>query len=210
LQYDRAERFIFEKANYEAAIFIEDDFVPGPDYIKILKHLYRATRYRPKVGMVSAYGQDRFTSYEEQSRHEFTLVPSIPNWGFLISKERWLERQPHYQSYLDLVRNIDYSQRSDETLIPWIRERGFDVNSTSQDTAHCIAHNLAGHIRLMTITRNAVYIGAEGEHFSSAEYEAGYYGKDPVWKYERGLYFEVPRDKQIDQWITETRASRKT
>jgi len=200
LQYDRAEEWCFKFNNYEAVIFIEDDFVPGPQYIEILLEIYKKTKNIKEIGTITAYGPDRFMMKEEQVVNEFSLEIATPSWGYLLSRNRWKERQPFYQSYLDLVKNVDYRERPQEDIIRWLKGNRFNMECSSQDAAHSVAMVLAGQVKLGTSTRNAYYIGRDGIHMDPIEFDNGYYGKDHMWKYN-SLDFIVPSQEWLGEQL---------
>jgi len=198
IMYHQAEEYSFLERNYQAAIFIEDDFVPSPDYIRVVTALHEQTKDNPKIGSLSAYGLDRFTTFEEQAKNEFVLEPAVPSWGFMLNKKQWEMREAFYRPYFDLIKEVDYRLKDDQSILDWQKSLGFDINCTSQDASHSIANTMAGQVRLITRTRNAIYVGAHGLHFSPEQYNAGYYGKDPVWHYGDDLIFQIPSKEELN------------
>jgi GT2 family glycosyltransferase len=199
--YRLMKKDTFEENSFEAGIFLEDDLVLGKDYIKILKTLHSQTKDNPHIGMLTAYGPDRFISDLEQKLKFNQLDFGIPSWGFLINRNRYLERKHILEKqYWPLIENTVYKHRNNSLILEkFVKPNGFKINSTSQDTADTIAMLLSKQVKLSTVTRNAKYIGAKGEHFDQVQYEQGYYGKDNIYKYENinNVRFQIPTTEQL-------------
>jgi hypothetical protein len=184
---------------FQAGIFLEDDLVLGKNYISILKKLYSQTADNLQVGLITAYGPDRLVSDVEQATRSKELELGIPSWGYLLGKEQYLLRKDILENeYYPLINNQTYKHRDHNLILnKYVYPNGFKINSTSQDTADTIAMIRSGQIKLSTVTRNARYIGAVGEHFSQAEFDNGYYGKDKIFQYDSIPDFIIPSSNRL-------------
>lgn len=197
ITYQNAKEHTF--AAYDLALFIEDDLVPGIEYLDLLLHIHEQVKDNPLIAQISAYGPDRLLTDKEQEVGAFSFEPCKPNWGYLLSKEQWLRRKDLLKPYWSLIEGKDYKTRDHAAIEAWMASEGYPIKSTSQDTADALAINKAGEVKLSTCTRNATYIGATGLNFTEAQYEAGYYGKDRVWKYSdlNLIQFRIPTEAQL-------------
>ena len=56
LNFERAEKFVFEQLDSDAAIFLEDDLVLAPYYMEALNRLIQVALRDQRIGYVAAYG----------------------------------------------------------------------------------------------------------------------------------------------------------
>lgn len=195
--YREMKAWTFER--FQVGIFLEDDLVLGKDYIAILKKLYTQTADNMHVGLITAYGPDRFVNDVEQETRSRELELGIPSWGYLLGKKQYLLRKDILENeYYPLLTNHTYKDRDHSSILEnYVRKNGFRINSTSQDTADTIAMIRSGQVKISTVTRNAHYIGAVGEHFSQAEFDSGYYGKDKLFQYDSIPEFNIPSTERL-------------
>jgi hypothetical protein len=197
--YREMKAWTFER--YQAGIFLEDDLVLGKDYIAILKKLYTQTADNLQVGLITAYGPDRLVGDVEQHTRSRELELGIPSWGYLLGKQQYLLRKDILEAeYYPLLTSHTYKDRDHHSILKnYVRKSGFKINSTSQDTADTIAMIRSGQVKLSTVTRNGNYIGAVGEHFSQAEFDSGYYGKDKIFQYDSIPDFVIPSSDRLTE-----------
>lgn len=103
LNYDRAERFIFETCGASAGIFLEDDLVLGPVYITVLEKLIDRAIKDERIGYVSAFGNWKLSTGDQLKRAR-KLRPLYLLWGFGLTKQHWLKCRPYIEQYLELIR----------------------------------------------------------------------------------------------------------
>ncbi|MGZ0750363.1 hypothetical protein [Kluyvera sichuanensis] len=170
LNYDRAERFVFEELQAEYAFFFEDDLVVQSHYFKLLNALVRTYLNNNQVGMVTCCGPEYHPSFECQKHNQQRLIHASFNWGFALKRNHWLDRKLVLEPYLSIVKRNDYRFRDKKAIWSFYRSLGFGPLPTSQDRAKNLASLYLGVIRLNTTTVNAHYIGSIGEHFDITQY----------------------------------------
>lgn len=171
LNFDRAERFAFETLGAEAAIFLEDDLVLGPYYLRTMERLRDLAAGRDDIGYFSAFGMHR-ASLEQQKTFADRIEPDMQNWAFGLTRRQWLKSAPFVEQYLTLVRDVDYRDRPHDKIAALYAEWGVPVKTSSQDTAKSIACHLTGSVKIKTYATFGRYIGREGLHATPALYEA--------------------------------------
>lgn len=203
MNFDRAERVLFEENAFDAAIFLEDDLLLQPYYFQIMEELLEQASQRPDIGMVSARGYSNFTPYEEQhnGRSEIRLMDEH-NWAFAITRDAWKARDEVLRPYLDRVGDIDYRLRDQGERKQGLKAlqasfarqgRGY---LTSQDSMKNLAFELLGLNRITTLTNNARYIGVDGEHSNAEKFEAR--GHSRITLYDRPHSgFQIPAPAEL-------------
>ncbi|MCW3476560.1 tetratricopeptide repeat-containing glycosyltransferase [Limobrevibacterium gyesilva] len=200
LNFDRAERFVFEELNADAAIFLEDDLVLGPYYLKTLERLLDLAVQDERIGYVAAYGNHR-ASHDEQMRHRSTLIPMGHNWGFGLTRRQWLRQRPYVDQYLDIVRSADYRGRDHDKIIDLFHSWGLGVPGTSQDIAKTHATILTNAAKIVTYPCFGHYIGESGLHFDSDTFRKMGFGNTHVMT-EDVFQLVRPTDAQLNEIIS--------
>lgn len=193
LNFDRAERMLFEDHGYACAIFLEDDLLLQPWYFRVMEELLDLAATREDVGMVAAFGFDKEMPLAEQRRRERDLVlMDEHNWAFGMRREAWAARDRVLRPYLGIVSQIDYRDRDRGEPKAAIKAmqlaygrhgRGY---LSSQDSTKNLALELLGLHRITTFTNNARYIGKEGLHSTPARFAAQGHGRTVVYDRPHG------------------------
>lgn len=196
MNFDRAERLLFDEMGYEFAIFLEDDMVLQDYYFDILGELMELCAAREDVGMVSAYGFQLDMPLEEQRRRSRELcLMNEHNWAFGLTARCWRARDRVIAPYLDLVRDIDYRDRGcrKNEILAFQQSLGrIGVGYlSSQDSIKNMACEILGIWRLNTITNNALYIGRKGEHMNEEKFMRRGYARTVLFDAPHGG-FEPP------------------
>lgn len=198
MNFDRAERTLFEDADYEAAIFLEDDMILQPYYFRILEELLDQAREREDVGMVSARGYRNATPLSEQRRRaEEIRLMDEHNWAFALTRAAWQARDRVMRPYLDRLAGIDYRERDkgENKVALKALQHSFARHGrgylTSQDSMKNMAMELLGLHRVTTFTNNARYIGKEGEHSNAEKFEQRGYHRTVLYDRPHSG-FEIP------------------
>jgi hypothetical protein len=89
----RAERFAFEARAAQAAIFLPDDFVPGPWWLKTMQALIGLALAEPRIAMVAACGDPAATG-EAQRAHPSRLIALGEACGYALTRRAWQRLAP--------------------------------------------------------------------------------------------------------------------
>jgi tetratricopeptide (TPR) repeat protein len=208
LNFDRAERLVFEDLKAEAAIFLEDDLVLGRHYLKTLETLISLALRDERIGYVAAYGNHR-ASYDEQLANRSKLILMGHNWAFGLTRKQWLRQQPYVDEYLNIVRESDYRGRDHDRIIELFHSWGLGVPGTSQDIAKTHATILTNTAKVSTYACFGNYIGQKGLHFNPEAFASMGYGNTQVMQED---VFELvpPTDAELRTFITTLRHSAMT
>ena len=180
LHFDFIERLLFEDLKAEAAIFLEDDFVLTPTYLRVLDSLVNQALDDSRIGYVSAVG-DHTLTLEEQHRRRRQPMIMRRNWAFGLTKRQWDANRLYLDQYLSLIRNVDYRERPHLEIFDLYSTWGAARIESSQDRAKAIASTLNGSLRLNTTPCYGKYIGERGEHSNEAMYELSQFRQTPVY-----------------------------
>ncbi|MCR9148428.1 MAG: hypothetical protein NXH74_14725 [Rhodobacteraceae bacterium] len=198
MNFDRAERVLFEENDFDAAIFLEDDMLLQPCYFRILEHLLQQSWDRQDIGMVSARGFQNDTPLKEQreNAHRICLMDEH-NWAFAITRDAWKARDEVLRPYLGKVADIDYRSRDQGNRKAALKmlQAGFARQGrgylTSQDSMKNLAFELLGINRITTFINNARYIGVLGEHSNMEKFLARGYHRTVMYD-QPHFDFELP------------------
>jgi hypothetical protein len=163
LNFERAERLVFEKIEAPFAIFLEDDMELGPYYLKTMRHLAGIALKRSDIGYFAAYGNHRI-AMEQQKADPNGLTTLGHNWAFGLTRAQWLKSAPYVNQYLALVRDVDYRERPTDKIADLFHAWGCGAPGTSQDVAKTLACHLTGSVKVNTLAAFGRYIGERGLH----------------------------------------------
>ena len=204
LNYERAERYVFEDLEADSGLFLEDDLVLSPNYLAVIRLLLDLASRDPRIGYVSAYGNLWATAAEQRARPR-DLIPMHENWGAAQTLRSWLAERPSRRAYLDLVAGRDYSLRDQNAIRAAYAARGWTNRVTSQDAARWIACLERGEVRITTFACHARYIGKYGEHATPAAYKRSNLHKTRLFKGAAPDYLIEPTDTDIAAWLSAER-----
>lgn len=194
LNFDRAERFVFEELGVSAAIFLEDDLALGPYYLKTLLGMIGLALGDERVGYVAAYGNHR-ASVAEQLRDPRALTLMGHNWGFGLTRRQWLRQKPYVDQYLDILRGADYRRRDHDRIIDLFHSWGLGVPGTSQDIAKSHAVILTNAAKVNTFACFGRYIGEHGVHFAPDQFAQMGFGETFV--VQDDIFEAVPPSQDV-------------
>ena len=188
LNFDRAEKYVFETLGANAAIFFEDDLEITPHYVFSLDHLLMHALADERVGYVAVYGYHR-TPLGEQRQAPGKLIPLQHNWGFGLTKRQWQKTREYTDAYLDVVSANDYRSRDAARVRELFASWKLGYPGSSQDIAKTLACCLTGAVKLNIQACLGKYLGATGVHMTKEMYEQlGYEATemypDPVAEFE--------------------------
>jgi hypothetical protein len=168
--FDRAERFVFEALRAPAAIFLEDDLILGPYYLRTLMKLIDLALRDERIGYVGAFGNFR-APLEEQKRRASEIGVLGHNWAFGLTRRQWLLQKPYVDQYMDIVASSDYRGRDHARIAQLFQSWGLGVPGTSQDIAKTHATVLTNTARVSTFACFGRYIGQKGLHFDPEQFK---------------------------------------
>lgn len=203
MNYERAERHVFEDLRAEKALFLEDDLVLSPNYLGVVGQLLDLAEQDQRIAYVAAYG-DLWASRRVQRHRAHDLIAMHENWGAALTRRAWLAERPFRTQYLELVGECDYSRRDHEAIRAFYAGRGWSNPITSQDAARWIACAERGAVRVSTFACHARYIGKRGEHSTAKLFKSSRFGKTVMF---RGTPPDLaaPTDGQVAQWLGDER-----
>lgn len=170
LNFDRAERYVFEELNADAALFFEDDMLLSPHYVRTLDQLTGMALNDSRIGYVAAYGiQGPESPNANRASLRYETLGHF--WGFGLPRRVWLQNRRFVEAYLQLVRNIDYRQRDARAIHRLHSVWGVGFTGTSQDCAKHLACVLNGAVNLNISLSLGRYIGATGLHMDPGTFE---------------------------------------
>jgi hypothetical protein len=200
LNYDRAERFVFDTLKAPIACFFEDDLLLESGYLTLLEKLMNFALQNDHVGMVSCYGAAHSTKKVEQISRKQHFAHMGHSWGFALTRRHWLKRQPALIPYMEMISKVDYRLRPDDAIGGWRAGLGFSRTPTSQDDCKNIISLKQGVARLTTFANFARYIGVRGVHMTEEEYNSSGYKDSWSMPYD-GFDIAMPTDAEISDLI---------
>jgi FkbM family methyltransferase len=189
LNFDRAEKYGFEKLKADYIIFLEDDLILSAHYIAVLETLIKRFSSDDRVGYISAYGHYN-RPLDEQRANRDKLIPLYHNWGFALYRRQWEKIRPYILDYLKIVEDIDYRERDNQKISDLFKSWGFGCPATSQDAAKTIACCVGNVIKINTYICNAKYIGEHGLHMNPALFQKRGFANTVLYP-ERVKRFEI-------------------
>jgi hypothetical protein len=206
--FQRAERLSLRQGRAPYALFFEDDYVPGPDYLRALELLMHWGLEQPEVAIVTAHGivaehaSPLLGDLEEQLPARPLFVHSL--WAFAIKRSHLRERTAYLRDYLATMRGVRYRERNDDAICAFHASRGLPcIHGTSQDYAKHAALLLHGRLAVTVPYRLGHYIGRRGEHSTDAGFERLGYHRLHEQRFDPHLYRQalaVPLDAPLLRW----------
>lgn len=199
LNYERAERYLFEDIQAEKALFLEDDLILSRNYLGVIGQLLDIAERDQRIAYVSAYG-DFWASRRDQRRRAGDLIAMHENWGAALTRRAWLAERPFRKQYLELLGDCDYSRRNHKAIDAFYAARGWDKVVSSQDGARWISCVERNQVRVTTFACHARYIGKRGEHSTPKLFKESKFSKTAMF---RGIPPDLtgPTDEQVARWL---------
>ena len=181
LNFERAESHVFQRMTADAAVFLEDDLVLDPRYLRTLESLIALARADKRIGYVAAYGH-HWVPLSEQRRQPERYVLLEHNWGFALMRRQWLRNKPYVDQYLRLVRDVDYRLRPRRDIHRLYHSWDMGCPGDSQDVTKTLACCLTGAVKINTTTCLGRYIGEHGLHMNPAEFVRRKYPQTEIYE----------------------------
>ena len=182
MNYDRAEKYVFEELGADYAYFFEDDLVIGPGYIEALNQILELMKLHPQIAYGAAYGESSYMN-GVRSKNSHSLDTLGHQWGYIASKVSHDEIKADLAEYKKLFSEVSYSEKEiiRDEIQSLFREWGSDFDELSQDCAKAISLIKHGYIKVNTNFNLGYYIGAIGEHMTQDKFDlAGFESTDEL------------------------------
>ena len=193
-----ARRMLFDELGYERIILMEEDLIPGPNFIKTTISLANWARQFNDVGMVQVWNlpkgpvdESDLDAVEPTNEHFYTYSMDVEVWSDI--------KETIYKYEQDFLVGVDYAKkdwrgirrkfmkprysphrviREDPRLFP----KGFHIANpfgrrlkrtvpTSQDAITALALWEKGYVRLATIVPRCNMRGIDGVHSNAKAFE---------------------------------------
>ncbi|MBN9511204.1 MAG: hypothetical protein J0I21_19135 [Alphaproteobacteria bacterium] len=167
LNLARAERIAFVERQADAAIFLTDDFRPGPWWLKTLHALIDLALSEPRIAMVAA-GGDRAASAAAQRAQPSHLTTLGAARGYAVTRHAWQRLEPRLRAYWAVLAGQDFRLRDPAPIRALFAGWGAPVAGTGPGdawAAACAAERLA---RVTTVAAHGRPIGPQGEDRAGA------------------------------------------
>ncbi len=201
LNFERAEQYIFRQREFQNAIFLEDDMVLGPSYIKTMSRLFSFAdnaQSADLIGYIAAFGNHR-ASLEVQNAKKHKIVPMGHSWGFGLRKQHWEDVRKITAPYIELLQDCDYKDRPLKKISEIYFQLGLAAAAMSQDAVKQVATSYVGRVRVMPFICQAKYVGELGSNFTSAIFERMGYGKEEIFPNPPENFEWPSQDQLIEQ-----------
>ena len=203
--FDFAEHYLYEAMDYPCVVFCEHDMVLGNRYMEELTKLAMLCEGDDRIGMISMHSRHYGESIEEQLARRYEYERMGHSWGFAMFKTSWLAIRPLVQEYLALLGDVPYHQRNGALIVDWLTRKGFQTRASSQDHIKACALTTVDQVRVSLHVNLGRYIGAQGTHFTPAQFEQ--MGFDHSVTYDRPLGdFERLGQERYQQLLKEMRS----
>ncbi|PZW40076.1 hypothetical protein C8P66_12544 [Humitalea rosea] len=195
LNFDRAERHLFQTLDAEVGYILEDDMVLSPHYLTAMDMMAAFALSEERVGTFAAYGMHRATP-EAMGQQRRRITQMHHSWAFGLTRRHWLRCREVVEGYLALIGPGNYRKRPHGAIREHFAALGVPSLATSQDAAKNVACHLAGAARITCIPAYGHYIGSQGEHFTEDAYRKGGYGATRLFE-EAPEGFDFPSSQQL-------------
>jgi hypothetical protein len=177
-----AESFVFDRLEADYAIFLEDDMVLDPRYLRTMAGIREHTVEHEEIGVFAAYGNHNLegAGVSECLGRPQAWVPLGQHWAFAVTRTHWRAIQPFMRKYQEIVHHRDYRRRNHVAVRSLLDASGTPSRDTSQDKAKAVAAFLASRLRLNIELPLGRYIGEHGVHFRPELYRQLGYDRPPA------------------------------
>lgn len=193
LNFDRAERWLFETCDAEAGMLFEDDMEVSPHYLASLNAMLEMALEDGRVSYVACYGMVG-TPLEKQSPPT-EYVPLWQHWGAGLTRKCWELNKPYIDSYVEVMSGYDYRFRDTVAIQRVFHGWGVHLHHSTQDVAKTAACVINKMVKLNTRAVLGRYIGATGLHIDPRRYKDVGFEKAVLWPGPI-LDFPKPTEKQ--------------
>ncbi|QPN62661.1 hypothetical protein [Synechococcus sp. CBW1004] len=206
--FARAEQLSLRQSRTAYTLFFEDDYVPGPDYLRALELLMAWGLQQPEVAIVTAHGivAEHTAVLLPDLEQELPLRPLFAHslWAFAIKRTHLQERAAVLQPYLATMRGVRYSQRDHSAILALHAAQGLGfVLGSSQDYAKHVALLQLQRLAVTVPQRLGRYIGRIGEHSTEASFERLAYARTLEDRFNPETYgqaLQAPLEAALLRW----------
>lgn len=174
--FERAARLAFEQMGAADAVFLDDEIVPGPWYLRMIDKLLDLARGDDRIGAVAAYGDQRAARADQMPRAS-KLMP-MRHWsGVGLLASQWQRMRPR----------LDAQIASGKA-------------GTDYGAAALLAAREAGMVPLTTTACFARLTGREAARLSDSVPERLGFGGAEVIQ-EDGTVPALPSEAEFAEWL---------
>lgn len=183
LAVNQYEGLCYLTDNYDYVMLLEDDVVLSPHWFKLsLELIPYLDKYEETIFSFSP----GFRKMDNESRELDTLVSdNHHHFAEIFKSSNHVRIRPLFNQYYELVRNVEYRQRSHIEISKFFKKMGhWKSNVTGQDCGKewAIAQNNMKRYRFCM--NRAIYIGEQGEHFRPEFYKKNKFGEQKPYIFE--------------------------
>lgn len=175
--FERAESLARRRSFSPYALFFEEDYVLGPQYLDGLCTLMKWGLGHDEVALLTAHG----IAFEYIVGGDISIRAYLPAslawphslWAFAIKVEHLRERTEYIQGYLRTMQRQRYWKRDHQEILNYHASKGNAwIPGSSQDYAKHAAMLYHGRIAVTLPYQLGRYIGERGEHSSPRVYKS--------------------------------------
>jgi hypothetical protein len=168
-----ATSLLFDSIAYDQVLFFEDDLVVNRNYVRSLRILLDQFRGTKKVAAVTCHGgRPKVLSEAEKKANLLQLSSGCDHlWGWASWRDRWQQIKPTFLEYHRFIEGCDSKQKPNKEIVDFYISKGFNIKSTSQDSAYYYAIVKNDMFTINTVLHRGEYIGAYGDHMTPEIFE---------------------------------------
>ena len=167
LNLARAERFAFAEMQAEAAIFLTDDFRPGPWWLKTLHALIDLALGEPRIVIVAAVGDPAATAAAQRAQPSRVTALGTAR-GHAVTLRAWRRLEPRLRAYWALLAGQDFRLRDPAPIRALFERWGAPAAGTAPRDAWAAACAAEGLARVTSFAAYGRHIGPQGEDRAGA------------------------------------------
>ena len=169
-----AREHVFDRLGFDAAMVFEDDMIVSPYYIGLG---FRLLRQFPE-SHVQCWSKCIQTREWKINRLNRVITGKAHFWGYALNKTTWNRISPILKEYQAKFLIGPYRDRDGNAIREWFGTLvEHPPHATGQDAATETALRASKIERIITMVNRGKYIGKEGIHLTSIEYEKARFGQ---------------------------------
>jgi len=184
--YQRDKVFGLFDDGYDLIFHIEDDIVLGKYALYLLEIMSK--QFKPNL--TSTYRIEAYDNIENPKEKLNKVITDDECYWWIKSiwEEAYREIEDDWNRYLDIIKEIDYTQRPHDKIFNKFPESDASLSDSVCDVFFT-KHNIKN---IFPVVSRANYIGEEGIHFIPEQYDEKDTGDEGPAEFEK--------DRNIDEW----------